>query len=189
MREAWRTAEELSAGLDRVRASPRDEGRLLMIVRRPLPGRREILDEGRLDPVEGLVGDGWRRRGSRSTPDGSSDPDRQITLMNARCVELLAGGRERWALAGDQLFVDLDLSEESLPPGSRLALGTAVIEVTPPPHTGCKKFVERFGAEALKFVNSPEGRRMRLRGLHGKVVQVGRVRVGDPVRKVAQESS
>jgi len=178
-----RTRAELEVGLDDLRRAPRDHGELRWIVCRPAQGRREVLEECQLDLVEGLVGDDWRSRGSRSMSGGASNPEMQVTMMSARCVDLLAGSRERWALAGDQFFVDLDLSEDNLPVGSRLALGSAVIEVTAPPHTGCKKFVERFGVEAMTFVNSPEGRKLRLRGIHGKVVQGGRVRVGDVVRK------
>lgn len=130
-------------------------------------------------------GDHWRARGSRSTPDGSADPECQLTLMNARLVDLLAGGdRRAWPLAGDQLCVDLDLSAENLPAGTRLAVGTAVIEVTAPLHTGCAKFSARFGSPALRFVNSPEGRALRLRGLNARVVEPGEVRPGDAVRRL-----
>ena len=173
--------EELVAGLERIRQAPRDGGPLLRIVRRPRPGEREELDEGRLDLAEGLVGDGWSRRRSRR---GGPNPDAQLTLMRSRVAELVAGDPERWGLAGDQLYVDLDLSEENLPAGSRLAIGSAVVELTPPPHTGCKKFVERFGMEAMLFVNSPEGRALRLRGANAKVVEPGSIAVGDVVRKL-----
>jgi hypothetical protein len=177
------TWAELEAGLDEVRASPADEGVVRMIVRRPEVGRREVLDTGVLDLAEGMLGDNWRTRGSSRTADGSSHPDMQLNVMNARVIDLVAGGRERWALAGDQLFIDLDLSVGNLPAGTLLELGSAVIEVTPQPHTGCRKFVERFGAEAMKFVSSPLGRELRLRGLCARVVQPGTVRVGDVVRK------
>lgn len=178
------TNEELEAGLGDVLRSPKDEGRLELLVRRPRVGEREVLDEGVLDLAEGLVGDNWRHRGSSRMPDGSSHPDMQLNVMNARALALVARDRERWKLAGDQLIVDLDLSEENLPAGTRLALGSAVIEVTEQPHTGCKKFVERFGLEAMKFFNSADGRRLRLRGLNARVVRPGRVRAGDTVRKV-----
>jgi hypothetical protein len=179
-----RTAEELAAGLDGIRSAPADAGTLEMIVRRPAVDEREVLAEGRLTAAEGLVGDDWRARGSRSTPDGSADPDRQLTVMGSRVVDLFAGGdRAAWPLAGDQLYVDLDLSVANLPPGTRLEIGEALVEVTEPPHTGCAKFSARFGSEALRLANSPEGRALRLRGLHVRVVEPGVVRAGDPIRK------
>ncbi|HEX8149891.1 MAG TPA: MOSC domain-containing protein [Pyrinomonadaceae bacterium] len=177
-------AEELEAGLGDILRSPKDEGRLELIVRRPRVDEREVLEEGLLDPAEGLVGDGWKDRGSSRTPDGSPHPDMQLNVMNSRVLALIARERERWKLAGDQLIIDMDLSEENLPAGTRLALGSAVIEVTEQPHTGCKKFVARFGLDAMKFVNSPEGRRLRLRGLNARVVRPGRIRAGDAVGKI-----
>jgi hypothetical protein len=178
------TTEELEAGLGHVLLSPKDEGVLKLIVRRPAVDEREVLDEGELDLVEGLKGDSWKQRGSSRTPDGSAHPDMQLNVMNARILDLVAQDRERWRLAGDQLIVDMDLSDENLPAGTRLALGSAVIEVTEQPHTGCKKFVSRFGEDAVKFVNSPQGRRLRLRGLNARVVRPGVIRVGDAVRKI-----
>lgn len=179
-----RTAEELAAGMAEVRAAPRDGGAVEMIVRRPAVDAREVLAEGRLTPDDGLVGDGWLARGSRSMPDGSADPNRQVTVMSSRYVDLLAGGdRSAWPLAGDQLYVDLDLSEANLPAGTRLAVGTALVEVTEPPHTGCAKFSARFGSEALRLANSPEGRALRLRGLHVRVLEAGVVRTGDAIRR------
>lgn len=178
------TREELEAGLERVLRSPRDAGVVEMIVRRPAADERELLEEGELDVEVGLVGDGWRLRASSGTPDGSPHPEKQLTLMNARAADLVARERGRWPLAGDQLYVDLDLSTANLPPGTRLALGSALVEVTAPPHTGCAKFVARFGAEAMRFVNSPAGRELRLRGANARVVSSGVVRVGDVVRRV-----
>jgi len=175
---------ELEAGLEEIRRSPGDGGVLELIVRRPRPDEREVLEEAELDLSEGLVGDSWKERRSSRTPDGSPHPDMQLNVMNARAIALFARDRGRWALAGDQLYVDLDLSDENLPPGTRLSIGSAVIEVTPQPHTGCKKFVLRFGPDVMKFVNSPVGRQLRLRGLNARVVRPGRVRVGDAVRKV-----
>jgi hypothetical protein len=178
------TREECEQGLERIRSAPADAGTLELIVRRPEVNAREVLEEGQLDPAVGLVGDSWHLRRSRMTPDGSPHPGMQLNVMNARVVELLAQARERWSLAGDQLYLDLDLSARNLPPGTRLALGTAAIEVTPVPHLGCEKFVERFGVDAMKFVNSPLGRELRLRGLNARVVTAGVVRRGDVVRKI-----
>lgn len=178
------TMEALEVGVAAVYQSPKDDGVLQLIVRRPQTEEREILEEGTLDLVEGLVGDNWRTRGSSRTVDGSAHPDMQLNIMNSRMIELVAQDKGRWHLAGDQLFLDLDLSEENLPPGTRLALGSAIIEVTAEPHTGCKKFVARFGADAMKFVNSPVGKQLRLRGLNAKVVQPGIIRLGDRAKKL-----
>jgi hypothetical protein len=178
------TTQEIEAGLDDITRSPKDEGTLRLIVRRPRVGEREILQEAELDPAVGLVGDTWRDRRSTRTADGSPHPDMQLNVMGARIIALLAQAKERWPLAGDQLFIDLDLSEGNLPAGTQLALGSAVIEVTSQPHTGCAKFVERFGADAMRFVNSPTGKGLRLRGLNARVVSPGRIRVGDTVRKI-----
>ena len=178
------TMAELEAGLEDVRRSPKDEGLLELIVRRPQIGEREILEEGELHLAHGLVGDNWSVRGSSRTADGSSHPDMQLNVMNARSIALIAQHKERWSLAGDQLFIDLDLSTDNLPPGTRLSLGSAVIEVTAQPHTGCRKFVERFGADALRFVNSPLGKQLNMRGINAKVVQPGVITVGCAVRKI-----
>jgi len=175
---------ELEAGLEEIRQSPRDGGELKLIVRRPELGAREELDTGELDVVEGLVGDTWRTRSSRRTADGSPHPDMQLNVMNTRVVALVAQDPSRWALAGDQLFIDMDLSDANLPAGTRLALGGAVIEVTAEPHTGCAKFVSRFGVDAMQFVNSPLGRELHLRGINAKVISGGRIRVGDIARKL-----
>ena len=178
------TWEELSAGIEEVARSPRDEGRLEMIVRRPAVDEREVLETGELSLHEGLVGDSWRARRSTRTPDGSPHPDMQLNIMNARAVALVAQARLRWPLAGDQLFVDLDLAEENLPAWTKLQIGSAIIEVTDQPHTGCGKFVARFGVDAQKFVNSTIGRRLHLRGINARVVQAGTIRTGDLVRKM-----
>lgn len=179
-----RSADELTAGLDEILRSPAAEGTIELIVRRPAVDEREVLEEGLLDIDDGLVGDMWRARGSSRRPDGSANPDAQLTLMNARAAELVAGSRERWPLAGDQLFVDLDLSVENLPAGTRLGVGRAVVEVTAEPHTGCAKFSARFGTEAIKFVNKSPGRELRLRGVNTRVVMPGAIRVGDAVTKL-----
>lgn len=181
----YMTMNELEAGLDHIRQSPKDAGRLELIVRRPQIEEREALMEGELDLAEGLVGDNWRARGSSLTPDGSAHPDMQLTIMNARVIALLAEDAGRWAWAGDQLFLDLDLGEDNLPPGTQLALGSAIIEITAPPHRGCAKFSARFGPDALKFVNSAVGRQLNLRGVNARVVQPGVIRVGDVAKKIA----
>jgi MOSC domain-containing protein YiiM len=179
-----RTAQELQVGLGEIRRAPRDTGVLSLIVRRPAIEVREVIEEGELDPAVGLVGDNWRQRGSSQTPDRSAHPDMQLTVMSARVLRLIAGDVSRWPLAGDQLIVDFDLSEAALPAGARLAIGDAIVEVTVQPHTGCGKFVERFGLDAMTWVNSPLGRSLRLRGLNARVVYGGRVRVGDTVTRL-----
>ncbi len=169
----------LFAGLDRIRAAPPDAGQLVLIVRRPAVGERELLGEAILSRETGLAGDSWLTRGSSQTPDGSADPHRQITVMNARVAELVAGGTDRMPLCGDQLYLDLDLSVDNLPAGSLLAVGQAVLRVSEAPHTGCAKFVERFGGEAMRFVNGRIGRQLRMRGANMSVVVPGPVRLGD----------
>jgi hypothetical protein len=181
---AQRTLADFEACLDHVRQSPRDLGRLELLVCRPDVDRRAVVNEGRLDRVYGFVGDNWSVRASSTKPDRSSDPNKQITIMNARVIAVLAGGKDRWPLAGDQLFVDFDLSASSIPPGTRILIGSAVLEVTPPPHRGCHKFTARFGPDATAFVNSKAGIELNLRGINARVVQEGAIRVGDPVRKL-----
>lgn len=175
---------ELEAGLAYIRQAPNDLGILKMIVRRPAVDEREVISEAELNTEEGLVGDTWKVRASRHTPDGSANTKAQITLTNARAIALLAQSEDRWSLAGDQLYVDMNIGEANLPPGTRLALGSAILEVSDEPHTGCKKFSERFGVEAMKFVNSPEGKRLHLRGINTRVVQSGTIRAGDVVKKL-----
>lgn len=176
--------EALEAGLADIRLSPDDGGTLDLIVRRPAEGEREELEAGTLDPAVGLVGDTWLARGSRRTEDGSSHPEMQVALVNSRLVGLVARKPQRWSLAGDQLYVDLDLGDANLPPGTRLTIGTAVIEITAQPHNGCAKFQRRFGADALAFVNSPVGKELHLRGIYAKILDPGEVHRGDTIRKL-----
>jgi len=180
-----RTTAELTDRVDVLREAPTEVGTLTLVVRRPAAGERELLDEGVLDEADGLVGDNWLSRAtSRAVADGRH-LDSQLTVMSARMVALLAADAAEHALAGDQLYVDLDLSHDNLPAGTRLAIGdTAVIEVTAKPHNGCRKFMARFGEDATEFVNSALGRAMRLRGLNARVVTGGVIRPGDAVRKV-----
>ena len=179
------TREQLQAGLDHISASPKEIGRLELIVRRPRVNERETLAEALLDLRTGLVGDTWQSRSSPRTKDGAPHPETQLTLMNSRVIALLAQTKERWALAGDQFFVDLDLSVINLPPGTRLKIGSAIIEVSAQPHTGCSKFAARFGQEALLFVNAPGGRELRLRGLNARVIQAGPISIGHCVEKLS----
>jgi MOSC domain-containing protein YiiM len=177
------TMEQLEASLDHLRQSPKDNGVLELIVTRPDVETREVLCEGQLDVELGLVGDNWSMRGSRKH-GGLPDPDMQLNIMNSRVVALVAQMQERWQLAGDQLFLNMDLSKANLPVGQQLTFGSAVIEVTAPPHLGCHKFVSRFGMDAMKFVNSEVGKELCLRGINARVVQSGVVRVGDIAQKV-----
>ena len=176
-------ARDLDRYLDFVLASPRDAAPLELIVARPGPGEREILDEAVLDPANGVVGDTWLARGSGSTPDRSADPAAQLTLMSTRVLAAIEPDRARWPLAGDQLYLDLDLSAENLPAGTRLTIGTAVLEVSALPHTGCAQFSARFGADALRWISTKTGLGARMRGMYVRVINGGTVRVGDVVRK------
>ena len=182
-----RTPEELLAGVDHVRASPRDEGQLELVVVRPGKYERRVLDTATLDLELGVLGDTWVERGSSRTADGGPNPEAQVTVMNARAIDLVAVTRERWPLAGDQLYVDLDLSTENLPTGTILEIGEAQLEVTAAPHTGCAQFKERFGVEALRITATPDGRLLRLRGINTRVVRGGDIRPGDTVRVVRAE--
>ena len=178
------TKEQLEAGFGHVLDSPKDNGTLVRIVRRPDVDQREVIAEGELDVDLGLVGDNWKARPNPTTADGKADPVAQITIINSRFLALMAGPEERWQLAGDQLLLDLDMSTENLPPGTRLGIGSAVIEISEKPHTGCAKFAGRFGQDALRFISTPEGRARRLRGVNTRVVQSGTIRAGDVAVKL-----
>lgn len=175
------STSEIESAIGTVLGSPKDIGVLELIVRRPKVNKREVIESGELCIENGLIGDNWLQRGSSRTDNGLGHPEMQLNVMNFRFAELIAGGRERVSLAGDQLFVDLDLSPANLPPGSRLQIGATVIEVTAVPHLGCKKFVERLGLDAMKFANSEFGRKHNLRGINAKVVKGGVIRIGDPI--------
>jgi len=179
------TMQELEAGLDHLRAAPKDEGVVELIVCRPRTDHREVLEQAELDPVKGLIGDNWFERPSSKTPDHSPHPEMQINIMNSRVTALVAQEKDRWPLAGDQLYIDMDLGKENLPAGTQIAIGSVVLEVSPLPHTGCQKFVARFGIEAMKFVNSPVGKELCLRGINAKIIQGGVIQVGQTVRKIS----
>ena len=175
--EATSTLEQFEARWAETERSPVDDGAVELIVRRPAADQREELQSATFTAEAGLSGDDWLRR--------SADPDAQITLMNSRVIQLVAGDKSRWALAGDQLFVDLDISQGNLPPGTRLQLGEVVMEISPLPHTGCTKFARRFGGSARKWVMTDEGQRERRRGVYARVVKDGVIKVGDSIRKMS----
>lgn len=175
------TLSDLVAGLDHIRRAPRDVGRVELLAVRTAVGGRKVLTEGRFVAGSGLAGDCWTTHHSTATPDGSPDPRAEITVVNWRVMHLIAGPPERVAVAGDQVYVDLDLSEDNLPPGTALTFGSAVLEVTAKPHLGCAKFRARFGGDALRFVNGIEGRKLRLRGINTRILRSGTARVGDVV--------
>lgn len=175
---------ELEANLDYIREAPTETGVLELVVRRPREDEREVLIKGVLNEKEGLVGDSWKDRFSSSTPDGTPNPETQINLMNSRSIETIASSKEDWPKAGDQLYINMDISHTNLPAGSRLAIGSAIIEITEKPHNGCKKFAQRYGVDSMKFVNSPDGKELRLRGANARVVQAGVISAGDQVEKL-----
>ena len=179
------TMQELEAALDHLRDAPKDNGVVQLIVRRPRTDEREVLEQAELDATKGLIGDSWCFRPSSKTPDHSPHPEMQLNIMNSRVTALVAQEKDRWPLAGDQLYIDMDLSKENLPGGTQLAIGTAILEVSPLPHTGCHKFVARFGIDAMKFVNSPVGKELCLRGINARVIKSGVIRVGESVRKIS----
>jgi hypothetical protein len=179
------TMQELEAALDHLRDSPKDNGVVQLIVRRPQVDHREVIEAAEFDTAKGLIGDNWCVRPSKKTPDHSPHPEMQINIMNSRVTALVAQEKDRWPLAGDQLYIDMDLSKENLPGGTQLAIGTAILEVSPLPHTGCHKFVARFGSDAMKFVNSPLGRELCLRGINARIIKSGVIRVGETARKIS----
>jgi len=177
----FRDLADLEAQLADVRAAPADGGTIELIARRTAPDQREIVETAELDTTVGLIGDRWSSKPSKKL--GYPNPEAQLTLMNIRAIRALAEPA-RFALAGDQLYVDLDLSAANLPPGTRLGIGTTVIEVSAHPHTGCDVFTERFGSAATKWVNSPAGRELNIRGINAKVIRGGTIKRGDTIRKL-----
>ena len=178
------TLGELWNGWEQLDPSPTDVGTVDMIVRRPQTEEREEVEQAEFDTKEGLIGDNWLARGSSSTPDGSAHPEAQITLMNSRVIQLIAGDEPRWDLAGDQLFVDFDLSMDNLPAGSRIQIGDVIMEISQKPHTGCDKFARSYGAYARKFVMTDKGKQLRLRGVNAQVIQGGTINKNDKIEKV-----
>jgi MOSC domain-containing protein YiiM len=175
---------ELQAGLPEILASPKDNGRLEAIVVRPASEQRQEVESIAISLAGGLEGDHWAKGCWKSTEDGKPHPDVQICIMNARCISLIAQDRDNWAPAGDNLFVDMDLTPANLPPGTRLAVGSAEIEITDTPHKGCAKFIKRYGRDACVFVNMGDGDRFKLRGIYARVVKDGQLTVGDTLRKI-----
>jgi hypothetical protein len=167
-----------------VRSAPADGGRVELLVRRPDREMRQLAGEVALDPALGVVGDNWSARPSSSTPDGAPDPETQVTIMSTRVLAAISPDRDRWPLAGDQVYVDADLSADNLPAGTHVALGSAILVISEKPHTGCAKFSARFGSDALRWINSPTGRELRMRGVNARIEQAGVVRVGDTLRKL-----
>ncbi len=174
----------LLTGLEFIEGSPQERGTLDLIVIRPRDNERIVLAECALSSRLGVHGDMWAEKCWKTLPDGSPHPDVQIAIMNSRCIALVAQEKSRWALAGDQLYIDMDLTDANLPVGQQLAIGSAILQITTIPHTGCSLFAERFGQAAAKLVNSPTGKKLRLRGIYAKVVQDGLVKTGDVVTKV-----
>ena len=176
--------QELENGIAEIQGSPSHRGTVDLIVRRPIKGEREVIDTAEIDLKQGLVGDIWLKNSLNKYPNRPINFDSQLTLMNSRTVALIAKTKDRWPLAGDQFYVDFDLSEANLPPGTMLNIGTAQIQVTAEPHLGCKKFLERYGKDALILVNSKQGRLLNLRGINAKVIMPGVVKVGDQILKL-----
>jgi len=183
---AFVTRDQLEKALDFIRQSPATEGRVEMIVCRPAVNEREVLEQAELDVERGLVGDNWGDRSSDRKKHPQRYLEMQINLMNSRVIDVIAGGdRERWPLAGDQLYVNFDLSEDNLPAGTHIQVGDAVLEVTAEPHLGCRKFSQRFGRDAVLFVNSKTGKRLNLRGINARVINPGVVTNGGVISKLA----
>ena len=179
-----RDSKTLNDQMSQIMAAPKDGGVVDLIVARPESDERQILETAELDVDDGLIGDNWKARGNRHTPDGRANKETQLTLMNSRVANAITDTKSEWALAGDQIYIDMDLSVQNLPAGTHLRVGTATIRISEQPHTGCKKFVERFGADALRFVNTGPGAEARFRGLNAQIIESGTVRHGDKVIRI-----
>jgi hypothetical protein len=178
------TSIELEQGLADVLASPTDAGRLTAIFVRPAPNERRTLDSATLTSEGGINGDRWVKDSYYRLKDGTSDPRCQVSMMNDRFLRQIAGDETEMCLAGDNLIVDLDLSESNLPAGNQVAIGPEVIlEISDHKHTGCSKFARRYGANAKTFANNKQGTALHLRGRYARIVRGGTIRVGDAVRK------
>lgn len=175
---------ELAAGLPGVLESPKDNGAIEQIIVRPAANERRPVNSVAISLAGGLEGDHWAQGCWKSNESGEPHPDVQICMMNSRCIDLIAGDKSNWAPAGDNLFIDMDLTPDNLPPGTHISMGTAVLEITDTPHKGCAKFIERYGRDACVFVNVGDGDRYKLRGIYGRVVQDGVISVGDKVSKM-----
>lgn len=184
VRESPLNIEQLRAGLSEVEASPHDNGTVEALVIRPGENLRTIVNSVTVCSEQGVHGDSWSKGCWKKLPDGSPHPDVQVAIMNSRMIDLAAGSQELWSAAGDNLFVDMDLSKENLPSGQKLTIGQTLLEITSEPHLGCKKFALRFGIDAVRFVNSPRGRELRLRGVYARVLRAGEIKVGDRMNKV-----
>lgn len=165
-------------------AAPKDEGRLDLIVMRPDAEARVLPERIEVTAGDGLPGDHWKHGAGNMREDGTADPDAQICIMMSGCIEAIAGPRENWAPAGDNFFLDMDLTPANMPPGTRFSIGTAEFVVTARPHNGCQKFIDRYGRDACLFVNTGAGKDLRLRGIYARVTKDGTVGLGDRVRKL-----
>jgi MOSC domain-containing protein YiiM len=179
-----RSLTDLQHGLEDIKNSPSDNGMLYMIVVRPTKRDRNVPWFSKLAPEFGLEGDHWSQGSWKTLQNGSPDPSVQVTIMNSRCLHLIATAKERWPLAGDNLIVDMDISTSNLKAGQKVSIGSAILEISDVPHTGCMKFRDRFGVEALKFVSTKEARELRLRGMFARVIKAGEIRIGDRMRKI-----
>lgn len=173
------TVNELEYNLPYILSSPKDEGRIENIIVRRKKNERELRKEVFLSQERGVEGDRWF-----DLSKGEPDPRRQLTIINSRLIKLLAQNDERMQLAGDNLITDLDLSESNLPVGQRLTIGDVMVEIADVPHTGCSKFAERFGKDAVEFINAPERSSLRLRGVYAKFLNSGLIHVGDIIKKI-----